>query len=83
MKEKVSGVLSMLILRVDLFSWFPKTEKWEQAQDVLLTQCILYPVCRSAIIPFSVFMLFPLPQLIDIYMYLLLSLYELLQAQIA
>lgn len=44
MKEKVSGVFSTLILRVDLFSWFPKTEKWEQAQNVLLTQYILYPV---------------------------------------
>lgn len=52
--ETVNRVFSMLIFEIDLYSWFPDIEKWEQSQPIMLTQYLLNPVQNNPFLCFHV-----------------------------
>ena len=78
MEEIVRGIFSMLILGAYLFSWFPNTENWEQAQYVWSTQYLVYPVQNNLFLCLPVVF----TPTADIYIFYFHSI-ELFQTQIA
>ena len=50
MGESVSGVFSVLILGVDLFSLFSNIDKWAQGQPCRLTQYLLHSVQNNPLL---------------------------------
>lgn len=54
MGETVNRVFSMRIFEIDLYSWIPDIEKWEQSQPIMLTQYLLNPVQNNPFLRFHV-----------------------------